>query len=359
MEVFERNINPNYSLNEFQDEEERTAVRKAKMESVKEYFRADVIKELGTGSGGRTNVYQVDNKAVKLICCVTKKCNTENLKFEMERLNDMVEKDIRIGKKIFQEICNGSMLRSSNDIPNINANIIPLTGSNKLTWKCESFNRIGVDYAIEMPLAKCMTDIIDTYIYQKQRISQIKPENVEKILTIGIDLCDALIWIHNNGIIHQDIKPENIFWFNDHYCLGDLGIARKENSPQFFQEGTRNYWSPEQENGNAVDHRCDIYSLGLVLYELADIIPMSDHYEQRLHTEKTLPYLKASVPEGLKRILQNACEYEPTLRYQTAVEMKEDLCRLMEDTSYIPKATRDTNYFSRKTISPTGATQTL
>lgn len=144
MEVFERNINPNYSLNEFQDEEERTAVRKAKMESVKEYFRADVIKELGTGSGGRTNVYQVDNKAVKLICCVTKKCNTENLKFEMERLNDMVEKDIRIGKKIFQEICNGSMLRSSNDIPNINANIIPLTGSNKLTWKCESFNRIGV-----------------------------------------------------------------------------------------------------------------------------------------------------------------------------------------------------------------------
>lgn len=358
MEVFERNINPNYSLNEFQDEEERTAVRKAKMESVKEYFRADVIKELGTGSGGRTNVYQVDNKAVKLICCVTKKCNTENLKFEMERLNDMVEKDIRIGKKIFQEICNGSMLRSSNDIPNINANIIPLTGSNKLTWKCESFNRIGVDYAIEMPLAKCMTDIIDTYIYQKQRISQIKPENVEKILTIGIDLCDALIWIHNNGIIHQDIKPENIFWFNDHYCLGDLGIARKENSPQFFQEGTRNYWSPEQENGNAVDHRCDIYSLGLVLYELADIIPMSDHYEQRLHTEKTLPYLKASVPEGLKRILQNACEYEPILRYQTAVEMKEDLCRLMEDTSYIPKATRDTNYFSRKTISPTGATQT-
>ena len=67
MEVFERNINPNYSLNEFQDEEERTAVRKAKMESVKEYFRADVIKELGTGSGGRTNVYQVNNKAVKLI----------------------------------------------------------------------------------------------------------------------------------------------------------------------------------------------------------------------------------------------------------------------------------------------------
>ena len=358
MEVFERNINPNYSLNEFQDEKERTAVRKAKMESVKNFFRADVIKELGTGSNGRTIVYQINSKAVKLICCVTKKCNTENLKFEMERLNDMVEKDIRIGKKIFQEICNGSMLRSSNDIPNINANIIPLTGSNKLTWKCESFNRIGVDYAIEMPLAKCMTDIIDTYIYQKQRISQIKPENVEKILTIGIDLCDALIWIHNNGIIHQDIKPENIFWFNDHYCLGDLGIARKENSPQFFQEGTRNYWSPEQENGNAVDHRCDIYSLGLVLYELADIIPMSDHYEQRLHTEKTLPYLKASVPEGLKRILQNACEYEPTLRYQTAVEMKEDLCRLMEDTSYIPKATRDTNYFSRKTISPTGATQT-
>jgi hypothetical protein len=81
MEVFERNINPNYSLNEFQDEEERTAVRKAKMESVKKFFRADVIKELGTGSNGRTIVYQINSKAVKLICCVTKKCNTENLNF--------------------------------------------------------------------------------------------------------------------------------------------------------------------------------------------------------------------------------------------------------------------------------------
>lgn len=359
MEVFERNINPNYSLNEFQDEEERTAVRKAKMESVKKFFRADVIKELGTGSGGRTIVYQVDNKAVKLICCVTKKCNTENLKDEMVKLDDMISENIRIGSNIFREIHNWSKLRSFNDIPDINANIIPLTGNSAhLPWKCDTHNRIGVDYAIEMPLAKCLTDELDTYRFQKQNISKEHPEDTTKIITMGIDLCDALIVMHKNKMIHQDIKPQNIFLYQGNYCLGDFGIAREEDSPQFFQEGTRNYWSPEQENGNAVDHRCDIYSLGLVLYELADIIPMSDHYEQRLHTEKTLPYLKASVPEGLKRILQNACEYEPTLRYQTAVEMKEDLCRLMEDTSYIPKTTRDTNYFSRKTISPTGATQT-
>lgn len=361
MEVFERNINPNYSLNEFQNEEERTAVRKAKMESVKEFFRADVIKELGTGSSGRTSVYQVDNKAVKLICCVTKKCNTENMKDEMTKLDDMISKNIRIGSNIFREIYNGSKLRIFNDIPDINVNIIPFTGNSAhLPWKCDSHNRIGVDYAIEMPLAKCLTDELDTYRFQKQNISKEHPEDITKIITIGIDLCDALIVMHvmhKKKLIHQDIKPQNIFLYQGNYCLGDFGIAREEDSPQFFQEGTRNYWSPEQENGNAVDHRCDIYSLGLVLYELADIIPMSDHYEQRLHTEKKLPYLKTSVPEGLKRILQNACEYEPALRYQTAVEMKEDLCRLMEDTSYIPKATRDTNYFSRKTISPTGVTQ--
>ena len=361
MEVFERNINPNYSLNEFQNEEERTAVRKAKMESVKEFFRADVIKELGTGSSGRTIVYQVDNKAVKLICCVTKKCNTENMKDEMTKLDDMISKNIRIGSNIFREIYNGSKLRIFNDIPDINVNIIPFTGNSAhLPWKCDSHNRIGVDYAIEMPLAKCLTDELDTYRFQKQNISKEHPEDITKIITIGIDLCDALIVMHvmhQNKMIHQDIKPQNIFLYQGNYCLGDFGIAREEDSPQFFQEGTRNYWSPEQENGNVVDHRCDIYSLGLVLYELADIIPMSDHYEQRLHTEKKLPYLKTSVPEGLKRILQNACEYEPALRYQTAVEMKEDLCRLMEDTSYIPKATRDTNYFSRKTISPTGVTQ--
>ena len=354
--MFEK-INYNYSLKEFEDGE-KSAIRKAKQEAVKDFFRTDTIKELGTGSGGRTIVYQINNNAVKLICCVTKKCNTKNLNDEMTRLNDMVERDIRIGNNVFREISNWAKLRSSNNIPNINANIIPFTGTaTRLSWKCDRFNRIGVDYAIVMPLAKCMTDMVGTYKYRKQAMPQKEPENLAKILTIGIDLCDALIWIHKNNLFHQDIKPENIFWFNEHYCLGDFGIAREENYPQFFQEGTWNYWAPEQANGNAsVDHRCDIYSLGLVLYELADTVPIHSHYEQRID-DKKLPELESDIPEGLKKVLSNACEYEPDFRYQTAEAMKKDLCRLMENPDYVPGSTRDNYYFSRKATSKPGRSQ--
>ena len=354
--MFEK-INYNYSLKEFEDGE-KSAIRKAKQEAVKDFFRTDTIKELGTGSGGRTIVYQINNNAVKLICCVTKKCNTKNLNDEMTRLNDMVERDIRIGNNVFREISNWAKLRSSNNISNINANIIPFTGTaTRLSWKCDRFNRIGVDYAIVMPLAKCMTDMVGTYKYRKQAMPQKEPENLAKILTIGIDLCDALIWIHKNNLFHQDIKPENIFWFNEHYCLGDFGIAREENYPQFFQEGTRNYWAPEQANGNAsVDHRCDIYSLGLVLYELADTVPIHSHYEQRID-DKKLPELESEVPEGLKKILSNVCEYDPDFRYQTSEEMKEDLCRLMKNPDYVPGATRDNYYSSRKAVAQPGRSQ--
>ena len=68
---------------------------------------------------------------------------------------------------------------------------------------------------------------------------------------------------------------------------------------------------------------------------------MSAHYEERMHTDKKLPKLKTDVPEGLKMILQNACEYEPSLRYQSAETFKNDLCQLKKNTGYKPKSTRD------------------
>ena len=344
MGVFE-NKNYNYSLTEIKDENEREAIRKAKMEAVKEFFKADTITELGTGSGGRTIVYQANHYAVKLICGVTQKCNGENLKSKMTELDNLIAENLNINKNFCREMINMTKLSSITDNAAGKLNIIPFTGtSTRLSWKCDSFNRIGVDYAIQMPLAKCLTDEMDTYKFQKQDIRKENPENLIKILTVGIDLCDALIVMHQNKLIHQDIKPQNIFLYHDNYCLGDFSIVREEDNPQFFQEGTRNYWTPEQANGTLVDHRCDIYSLGLVLYELADTVPIHKYYEQRIDGKK-LPELESDVPEGLKKILSNACEYEPDFRYQTAEAMKKDLCRLKEDPSYTPGSTRD-NYCS-------------
>lgn len=356
MGVFE-NKNYNYSLMEIKDENERKAVRKAKMEAVKEFFKVDTITELGTGSGGRTIVYQVNHYAVKLICGVTQKCNGENLNSKIIELDSLIAENLNINKNFCREMINMTKLSSITDNTTGKLNIIPFTGTaTRLSWKCDSFNRIGVDYAIQMPLAKCLTDEMNTYKFQKHDIPKEHPEDFTKILTVGIDLCDALIVMHQNKLIHQDIKPQNIFLYHDNYCLGDFGIVREEDSPQFFQEGTRNYWAPEQANGSSVDHRCDIYSLGLVLYELADTVPVHNHYEQRIDAKK-LPELESDIPEGLKKVLSNACEYEPDFRYQTAEAMKKDLCRLMEDPDYVPSSTRDNYYSSRKATSQPGRSQ--
>lgn len=344
--MLDRTVNYSYSLNDFEDDE-KAAILEAKQEAVKNFSNQDTITELGTGSGGKTIVYKAGDNAVKLFCGITKKCGNENLDDEMTALHKMASTRFDIGMNFFRELGNIATLRSINTIQDTDSgshpvNLIPFSGSDLLPWKCHSFNRVGVDYAFKMPLVRCLENELKTYKLQKQGIPKEQPENLATILAIGIDLCDALIVMHKNNIIHQDIKPQNIFLDHNNYCLGDLGIARKEDNRQYFREGTPAYWSPEQENGKKVDHRCDIYSLGLVLYELADTKPMSSHYEERIRTDKKLPTLKTAVPEGLKMILQNACEYEPSLRYQNAEAFKSDLCQLKKNTDYQPRSTRDT-----------------
>lgn len=344
--MLDRTVNYSYSLNDFEDDE-KAVILEAKQEAVKNFSNQDTITELGTGSGGKTIVYKAGDNAVKLFCGITKKCGNENLDDEMTALHKMASTRFDIGMNFFRELGNIAILRSLNTIQDTDSgshpvNLIPFSGSDLLPWKCHSFNRVGVDYAFKMPLVRCLANELKTYKLQKQGIPKEQPENLATILAIGIDLCDALIVMHKNNIIHQDIKPQNIFLDHNNYCLGDLGIARKEDNRQYFREGTPAYWSPEQENGKTVDHRCDIYSLGLVLYELADTKPMSSHYEERIRTDKKLPTLKTAVPEGLKMILQNACEYEPSLRYQNAEAFKSDLCQLKKNTDYQPRSTRDT-----------------
>lgn len=343
--MFDR-TNFSYSLNDF-DDDEKDAVLESKQEAVKKFSNLDTVTKLGTGSGGKTIVYKTGDYAVKLFCGITKNCGNKNLDDEMSALSRIASTRFDVGMNFFHEIGTVATLRSVNSIQGTDSdshpvNLIFFTAkSDILPWKCSRFNRVGVDYAFQMPLVKCLANELKTYHLQKQGSPKEQPEDLEKILAIGIDLCDALIVMHKNSIIHQDIKPQNIFLDHDNYCLGDLGIAREEDNRQYFLEGTPAYWSPEQGNGQVVDRRCDIYSLGLVLYELADTVPISAHYEERMHTDKKLPKLKTDVPEGLKMILQNACEYEPSLRYQSAEAFKNDLCQLKKNTGYKPKSTRD------------------
>ena len=340
-EVFNRSININYSLSDFDENpKEKEAITIAKKKALQMKFSINKITGIGSGSKGRTTVYKTDQVARKVICCQTQKYTGKDLKKEEEIFLQKVKDDLSFRKSIVNEIQCWMKLNPKN-------NIIPMYGFEIFSWICPEYNRIGADCEVEMPLAECITNSINKYVLRKQKANfEEKSEDEGVILQIGIDLCTALIAVHKENIIHRDIKPDNIFLLNEHFCLGDFGIALDQNNPQYLsadssmnQVGTYAYWAPEQADGKIADQRTDIYSLGLVLYELADTAPMSSHYKDRIY-EHILPELSAHISKGLKSILRNACAYSPDHRYQTAEEFKDDLCRLKDNPKYIPESTK-------------------
>jgi serine/threonine protein kinase len=163
----------------------------------------------------------------------------------------------------------------------------------------------------------------------------------EEILKIGKDICAALTTCHEKRILHRDIKPENIFFDCDGtYKLGDFGISKiMDTSPDALAStsiGTPTYSSPEQVLGR-YDQRADIYSLGIVLYELSNgnrlpfarrSFAQQDEIELRLSSD-LLP-APCDARADLAKIILKACAKKPADRYQTAAEFREALEQLEE-----------------------------
>jgi serine/threonine protein kinase/tetratricopeptide (TPR) repeat protein len=155
--------------------------------------------------------------------------------------------------------------------------------------------------------------------------------SLNTLLDVGIQIVDALDAAHSAGIIHRDIKPANIFIGpRDRVKVLDFGLAkmRKSTTPQAdvttiagtrqgVVMGTAAYMAPEQARGEAVDHRADIWSFGLVLYEMAK--GTRPPQAVRLRVEAS--------PE-LERIVSKCLETERELRYQHAADLRTDLERL-------------------------------
>ncbi len=190
----------------------------------------------------------------------------------------------------------------------------------------------------------------------------------DRSIRIAIGVLDALDYVHANGVVHRDLKPENIMVDDqDHITLIDFGIAsdsaaRRLTYANFTATlGTPNYISPEQVKGKRGDGRSDIYSIGVILYEmLSNKLPFTGPTPLAAMNDRLLNHpmppsvADPSISPQLQEVLYRALERDPRNRYASAHEFKRDLEHLegvgVEDREELRNWQKRKSQLSRKIL---------
>jgi eukaryotic-like serine/threonine-protein kinase len=174
-----------------------------------------------------------------------------------------------------------------------------------------------------------------------------QPLKTDEVIRIASDVAQGLQEAHQKGVVHRDIKPGNIKLTAKGAKVMDFGLAKLADSPHLTRTGmivgTAAYMSPEQTFGKGVDHRTDIWSLGVMMYQmLARRVPFTGAYEQEIRygvineAPESLCGLRPEISPSLEAIVFKAIAKDPDERYQSATEVLRDLSEEQRKTEAVP-----------------------
>ena len=300
------------------------------------------IKEfLGSGSGGKTAVFRLTRtdsswgeSALKVVSLIA----------ESEPMADCS----RFRRQEYERACAECSRTAEREVQLMdelrgNTNIVDYLDHTFVDWSDET--GFGRDLLIRMEL---LTDL-RTEMRSERKFTEAE------IQKIGMDICRALIRCHQKNILHRDVKPGNIFRNRDgDYKLGDFGVSRVLDAcPDAAAStgiGTYEYWPAEQMTGS-YDKRVDIYSLGLVLYELSNQnrLPFAamtyiTSRETALRLSGTPVPPPSDASPAFAQVILKACAFKPEDRFQDAAAFLRALEQLAVPAARLPQYTRSDPY---------------